>query len=96
MTTGTVDASEVAAAVRSGRKSAVDVVGAALDLVDRFDGRINAFTSVMRDDARRHAERIDAAVRAGQDPGPLAGVPFGIKDLYDVTGFTGITNSKYF
>jgi len=94
MTTGTVDASEVAAAVRSGRKSAVDVVGAALDLVDRFDGRINAFTSVMRDDARRHAERIDAAVRAGQDPGPLAGVPFGIKDLYDVTGHVTRSGAK--
>ena len=40
----------------------------------------------LRDRALAEAEAVDTAVAAGRDPGPLAGVPYGVKDLFDVAG----------
>ena len=86
MTTATSSAAEIAAAVRSGRISAAEIVGDALSRVDRLDKQINAFTAIMREEAWRQAARVDAQLKSGADPGQLAGVPFAVKDLYDVAG----------
>ena len=94
MTIAMASAAEVAEAVRSGRVSAAEVVGTALGRVERLDKQINAFTSVMREEARRHAERVDAKLKSGADPGPLAGVPFAVKDLYDVAGHVTRSGAK--
>ncbi len=94
MTIAMAAAAEVAAAVRSGRLSATEVLGEALGRVDRLDDRINAFTSVMRDEASRQAARVDAQLKSGADPGPLAGVPFAVKDLYDVAGHVTRSGAK--
>lgn len=94
MMTATASAAEIAAAVRSGRISAAEVVGEALARIERLDKRINAFTAVMRTQALRHAERVDAKRNAGADPGQLAGVPFAIKDLYNVAGHVTRAGAK--
>lgn len=73
----------IADAVRRGEKSAVSAVEACLAAIQAHDEKVNAFVHIDRDGALRAAEEIDEAVKAGQDPGPLAGVPFGIKDLRD-------------
>ena len=86
MSMGSDSAASVAAAVRAGDISAADAVEAALARIDAGNSRINAFTSIMREEARRDAARIDTMRRAGGTPGPLAGVPFAVKDLYDVAG----------
>ena len=70
----------LAAAVRRGERSATDLVEASLDHIEAT-ASLNAYVTVIGDDARARAERIDTMVARGSDPGPLAGVPVAIKDL---------------
>ena len=77
---------EIAEAVRSGERSAVEVLDEALAAIGDTDPTLNAWVLVDEDAARRCAEDVDAAVAAGRDPGPLAGVPLGVKDLEDCAG----------
>jgi aspartyl-tRNA(Asn)/glutamyl-tRNA(Gln) amidotransferase subunit A len=77
---------EIAEAVRSGQRSAVEVLEEALAAIRDTDPELNAWVLVDEDAARRTAEDVDAAVAAGRDPGPLAGVPIGVKDLEDCAG----------
>jgi aspartyl-tRNA(Asn)/glutamyl-tRNA(Gln) amidotransferase subunit A len=86
----------IAAAVRQRRVSARDVTAAALDRIARRDGALNCFTHVRRDPALAEAARIDARLAAGADPPPLAGVPFAVKNLFDVEGLTTLAGSKIF
>jgi aspartyl-tRNA(Asn)/glutamyl-tRNA(Gln) amidotransferase subunit A len=81
-----VDAVAIADAVRAGRYSATEVLEACLAAIDTQNPALNAFVAVHADSARVAARRIDRAVRKNLDPGPLAGVPFGVKDLEDCTG----------
>lgn len=50
------------------------------------DADINSVTDVYAQRALADADGVDEAVRSGEDPGPLAGVPFGVKNLFDVEG----------
>jgi aspartyl-tRNA(Asn)/glutamyl-tRNA(Gln) amidotransferase subunit A len=84
----------IAAAVRGRRVSAREVVAAALDRIARRDGALNCFTHVAGDAALAEAVRVDAWAAAGEDPGPLAGVPFAVKNLFDVVGVTTLAGSK--
>jgi aspartyl-tRNA(Asn)/glutamyl-tRNA(Gln) amidotransferase subunit A len=77
---------ELAAQVRSGERSAGEVVDRALDAIEAGNDALNAFVVVDRELAHRVAADVDAAVARGEDPGPLAGVPFGVKDLEDCAG----------
>ena len=77
---------ELAEAVRSGQTSATDLVEGALARIEEVDPRVNAFVVLDVDGARRDAASIDARLRAGEDVGPLAGVPIGVKDLEDAAG----------
>jgi AtzE family amidohydrolase len=85
---------DTAAAVRAGRQTALDVTRASLDRIRARDSSINAFTAVVADRALAAAARIDDLVRSGRDPGPLAGVPFAVKNLFDVEGLTTIAGSR--
>jgi AtzE family amidohydrolase len=84
-------ATEIAAAVASGRTSATAVVTACLKRIERLNPVLNAFTAVLGDRARARAAEIDAS-RA--KPGPLAGVPFAVKNLIDVAGIPTLAGSK--
>ncbi len=77
---------EIADAVRVGERRAVEVLDHCLSAIGRLDGQLNAFVHVDPDGAWRAAEAVDRAVAMGRDPGPLAGVPFGVKDLEDCAG----------
>jgi Asp-tRNA(Asn)/Glu-tRNA(Gln) amidotransferase A subunit family amidase len=76
----------LAGAVRRGEKSAIETVGAALDAAEASQPELNAFTTVDRDGALASAASIDEQIARGQNPGPLAGVPIGLKDLIDQAG----------
>src|SRR5258708_7901627 len=81
-------ASEIAEAVRGRRMSALSVTEAALARIAKHDPVLNSFTDVTADRARAKARAIDAAVAAGKNAGPLAGVPFAVKNLFDVQGLS--------
>ena len=87
-------ASEIAAAVADGRTSASAVVGAALARIARQDSALNAFTAVLDKRALAKAYAIDEARAMGKPPGPLAGVPFAVKNLFDVAGLATLAGSR--
>jgi amidase/aspartyl-tRNA(Asn)/glutamyl-tRNA(Gln) amidotransferase subunit A len=84
----------LAGAVRKGERSAVEVVRETLATISAGNGAINAFTAVTERRALADAAAVDAVRQRGQDPGPLAGVPFAVKNLYDITGLATIAGSR--
>jgi aspartyl-tRNA(Asn)/glutamyl-tRNA(Gln) amidotransferase subunit A len=76
----------LAAAVRSGERSARSVAQEALAAVAAGDDGLHAFVAVTAESALAAADAVDAKVRAGDDPGPLAGVPVALKDNLCVRG----------
>ena len=84
----------LAAEVRSGARSARDVTDEALAAVAANDDRFHSFLDVMEDEARAQADAVDAAVAAGRDPGPLAGVPVALKDNLCTRGFATTCGSR--
>jgi 1-carboxybiuret hydrolase len=87
-------ASEIAAAVGGGRTSATAVVSAALARIAETNPVLNAFTAVVEERALARAEAIDAALARGRAPGSLAGVPFAVKNLFDIAGLPTLAGSK--
>jgi len=87
-------AGAIAAAVANGDVSACDVTRAALGRVERDNPRINAFVTVTSERALREAEAVDEAIRRGAVPGPLAGVPYAAKNLFDIEGLPTLAGSK--
>jgi AtzE family amidohydrolase len=89
-----LSASEIAQAVTGRKTSALSVTDAALARIAKYDGILNSFTDVTADRARARARAVDAAIAAGKKPGPLAGVPFAVKNLFDVQGLSTRAGSK--
>jgi AtzE family amidohydrolase len=84
----------IAGRVRSGEQSARSVVEATLEEIASRDRDIHAFTHIAAERALAQAMQIDAAIGVGRDPGPLAGVPFAVKDLFDIEGVSTKAGSK--
>jgi 1-carboxybiuret hydrolase len=94
MDTAWAQASEIAAAVREGRTSASAVVRATLARIAADDPVLNAFTAVLEERALARARGLDNARLEGRELGPLAGVPFAVKNLFDITGLPTLAGSK--
>jgi aspartyl-tRNA(Asn)/glutamyl-tRNA(Gln) amidotransferase subunit A len=77
---------DLTAAIHEGRLTARQAVDASLSRIAEFDHRLHAFCTVDAVSARAEADRIDRRLRAGEDVGPLAGAPVGIKDLICTRG----------
>jgi aspartyl-tRNA(Asn)/glutamyl-tRNA(Gln) amidotransferase subunit A len=101
MTLTDLSAVELAGMVHRGEISAEEVLDSALERVAAVDGRpgrldfspepgdsqaVHAFITLTHETARRQAQEVDRKLRAGEDPGPLAGVPFTVKDIFCVEG----------
>ena len=86
---------ETARGVRSGDLPALQAVEDALAVIAAKNPPLNAFVMLDPDGAREAAREIDAKVARGEDPGPLAGVPFGVKDLEDCAGFRTTQGSVF-
>ncbi|MFY8210839.1 MAG: amidase family protein, partial [Caulobacter sp.] len=85
---------EIAGEVRAGRVTARAVTEATLSRIQRLDSGINAFTAVTEARALAAAEAVDADLAAGRPVGPLAGVPFAVKNLFDIAGLPTLAGSK--
>jgi aspartyl-tRNA(Asn)/glutamyl-tRNA(Gln) amidotransferase subunit A len=88
------DAVSIAAAVREGKVSAVEVTKAAIARIVARNNQLNCFTAVTTEIALTDAARIDREIAQGNNPGVLAGVPFAVKNLFDIAGLTTLAGSK--
>jgi aspartyl-tRNA(Asn)/glutamyl-tRNA(Gln) amidotransferase subunit A len=87
-------AAPIAAAVAAGRVSATHIVEAALARIRERDPLLNSFTAVTERRALARAQALDAARVKGEKLPPLAGVPFAVKNLFDVAGVPTLAGSK--
>jgi aspartyl-tRNA(Asn)/glutamyl-tRNA(Gln) amidotransferase subunit A len=91
-----LSAIEIAESVRRGERRATEVLDEALEAIDAGNDRLGAFVHLDEGLARKAAKAVDAAVAAGDDPGPFAGVPMGVKDLEDCAGMPTTHGSLLF
>jgi aspartyl-tRNA(Asn)/glutamyl-tRNA(Gln) amidotransferase subunit A len=87
-------AGDIATAVRSGQRTAVDVLEEHLARIDARESELHAFNVVTEERAREVAARVDREVRAGRDPGPLSGVPLALKDNMCTRGVPTTCSSR--
>ena len=85
---------EAAARVRRREASSVELTEASLARIAAVDERVGAFLTVSRDEALAEAREIDRRIAAGEDPGALAGVPVGVKDIICTAGVRTTAGSK--
>lgn len=87
---------EAAASIRDGRMSAVDLVERSLAAIEISNVELNAFVCLDPARALEAATEVDRSIAVGHLPGPLAGVPFGVKDLDDAAGMPTTKGSRWF
>ena len=84
---------EWAAAVRDREVLAREMVRASLTAIDAHED-LNAFVAVDPERSLAEADRIDARLASGDEVGPLAGIPIGVKDLEDAAGYVTSHGSR--
>ena len=87
-------AADIASAVATGASSATAEVAAALARIAAHNDVLNCFTATTAERARTRAAAIDSAIAAGRAAGPLAGVPFAVKNLFDVAGLATLAGAR--
>ena len=87
-------AGDIAAAFASGRASAASIAEAAFARIRARDPLINSFTALTEERARLRARALDDARARGEPLPPLAGVPFAVKNLFDIAGLPTVAGSK--
>lgn len=88
------NAISIAAAVRDRTISSLEVTTAALQRIAAKNQILNCFTTITADTALQDAARIDREIAAGKNPGLLPGVPFAVKNLFDIAGITTLAGAK--
>ncbi|MEL6248371.1 MAG: AtzE family amidohydrolase, partial [Cyanobacteria bacterium J06627_15] len=89
-----MSAAATAQRVQQGETTAKAVVKTALTQISQRDSQLNCFTTVLAESALAEAARLDQRRAQGESLGPLAGVPFAVKNLFDVAGVVTLAGSK--
>ncbi|MFM1905871.1 MAG: Asp-tRNA(Asn)/Glu-tRNA(Gln) amidotransferase subunit GatA, partial [Actinomycetota bacterium] len=87
-------AAELAAGIKNKSYSAQEVAQAHLDRIEKVDTKLNAFLHVDAEGALAQAAEVDRKLAAGEEIGPLAGVPVAVKDIFTQTGIPTTCGSK--
>src|SRR3990167_8104723 len=87
---------EAAERIRGGGVDPVALVDACLERIRALDGRLQAWVHVDEAGARAAARERAAEARGGRVRGPLHGVPFGVKDIFDVAGLPTTAGARPF
>jgi 1-carboxybiuret hydrolase len=87
-------ANGIARAIQDGQVTAADIIAHTLGRIADKNRELNAFTAITEERARKRAAAIDKARSQGERLGPLAGVPFAVKNLFDIAGLPTIAGSK--
>lgn len=85
---------QIADAVRGGKTSATEVLQVSLARIVASNPTLNAFTAVTSERAHAKAVALDERIARGHAVGPLAGVPFAVKNLFDIAGLPTLAGSK--
>jgi aspartyl-tRNA(Asn)/glutamyl-tRNA(Gln) amidotransferase subunit A len=88
-----MDAVNLARRIRAKELSPTEVIEAVLTRMEALEPHLHAFCTTTPDLARREAKRVEKAILTGEDVGPLAGVPVGIKDLVCTAGIRTVSGS---
>lgn len=86
----------VAKRIKSQKLSPVEVVDACLQRIETLNPKLNAFITILADEAREQVQKAEAEIKAGKWRGPLHGIPVGIKDFYDTAGIKTTAGFEHF
>jgi aspartyl-tRNA(Asn)/glutamyl-tRNA(Gln) amidotransferase subunit A len=87
---------ELSGLIAARKLSPVELTEALIQRVERYDAQTRAFITPTFDLARRHARAAEAEIAAGKNRGPLHGIPFALKDIYDTKGILTSGHSRVF
>ncbi len=85
---------EAAHAFRARELSPVELTRACLERIEALDGRLNAFITVLPERALAEAKEAEGRLARGEPRGPLDGIPFALKDLYETAGIRTTAGAK--
>jgi len=88
------DAIAIAQAVVSGQATAASIMQSTIERISAHDPLLNCFTQLLTESALGAAAATDAALASGKPVGPLAGVPFAVKNLFDINGLTTLAGAR--
>ena len=87
---------ELSDLIAAGKLSPVDLTEALIRRIEQYDAQTRAFITPTFDLARRQARQAEADFAAGRPRGPLHGIPFALKDIYDTRGILTSAHSRIF
>lgn len=87
---------QIAAQIRKGEISPVELIKTTLQAIDQCEPRLNAFITVFREESFERAREAEAEIRNGNDLGPLHGMPIALKDIIYVEGTRSTAGSNFF
>src|SRR5262245_10228682 len=87
---------ELSRLIAARKVSPVDLVDALIQRVEQYDAQTHAFITRTFDLAREQARRAEAEIAVGRSRGPLHGIPFALKDIYDTRGILTSAHSRVF
>ncbi len=90
----TLDGVAIAQMIRHRHRSATDIITATLDRIEAENPERNCFTAITRCSAQKQAHAIDRSLEQGNPLGILTGVPFAVKNLFNVAGLTTLAGAK--
>ena len=80
--------------IRDKKLSPVELTAAFLDNIERLDGTLQAYITVLSDHAMAEAKQAEAEIQRGEYRGPMHGIPIALKDLYDTAGVRTTASSR--